>query len=385
MKKFITFLVTFIFFLNNAQNIYRLSISSADDKTPISYAKVISEIGTYYTNEEGVVLTETSKEKIKISAPRYEEKEIELSQNKSYNIELNPLFKDLEEVTINAVNINSIFQEILKNYTQIYYSKPSLYTGIIKQKAYIDKKINNFLIADITTWSKYNAFNFAERDFNTFFQMNLDNIRHFKTSKTNSDYPFNNDVQFIPNSFVQKMFLNSELVGILSDLKNLKTSGYIINDTAGIQQIKFKTEPNSAIAYSGYMIYNKNDNAIIFLEVSIQNLTQQFIKEKNKLGEEYIITNDYFKITYDFIKRDYKYIPTQVRFYVEGNGIYKEKKIPVKMFQDIIFQKFSTGNSKGLKKKIDLLKNLTDNISINEAKEDLTILTREEREFLYGQ
>ena len=72
----------------------------------------------------------------------------------------------------------------------------------------------------------------------------------------------------------------------------------MIYNTAGIQKIEFKAEDNPKMDFSGYMIYNKNDNAIIYLEVQGKELKNNFQTRKNKLGEEYLVSNDTFKISY---------------------------------------------------------------------------------------
>lgn len=367
-----------------SQQQYKVKIVSSDDGTPIIGAKIITDVGVYYSNDEGFLLAESNLAKVQAIAPTYTGKEVNLFTDKDVNtIQLSPYYIDIPEVSINNVNVQNIFQNTLKNYLEIYYSKPSLYQGVIKQKAYISGKISNFLVADINVWSKYNLFNFSEaKNVDAFFQMNLNNIRYYKTTKTNSEYPFNNDVQIVPSSFVQKLFMNTEIFAILNDFKNINISSKLIYNTAGIQKIEFKAEDNPKMDFSGYMIYNKNDNAIIYLEVQGKELKNNFQTRKNKLGEEYLVSNDTFKISYDFTKKDYKYTPTNMKITLSGTGIYKGNKIPVNMSQEIIFQKFKPTNDKGLKNKVDLSKMLTENIPTKEQRESKILLTAEEQKFI---
>ena len=118
------------------------------------------------------------------------------------------------------------------------------------------------------------------------------------------------------------------------------------------------------------------------MEVQGKELKNNFQTRKNKLGEEYLVSNDTFKISYDFTKKDYKYTPTNMKITLSGTGIYKGNKIPVNMSQEIIFQKFKPTNDKGLKNKVDLSKMLTENIPTKEQRESKILLTAEEQKFI---
>lgn len=364
-----------------SQQQYKMKIVSSEDNSPINDAKVITDVGVYYSNDEGFLLLESNATKAIVEAIFFSEQEVSLNQNEINNIRLNPKYIDIQDVIVNNVDIKALFQNTLKNYQTIYYNKPSLYHSIVKQKAHIGENINNLLIADMGIWSKYNAFNFAEsKNTDGFIQMNLNAIRYYKSA--DNEYLFLGKAHITPSDFSQKLFLNAALVGILNDFKEHQITSKLINNTAGIQKIEFEGKNHPKMQFKGSIIYNKNNNAIIYLEFEGRYLAKIFKDLENALGEKYQISNDAFKISYDFTKRNHQYIPTKVKLSTEGAVIYKGKTLPVDITQEIIFQKFAPTQKQGLKHKINLSKSLIDNIATKENQDNLINLTTEEKQFL---
>ena len=360
-----------------SQNI-KVRIIDSEDSTPIRNARIMSDNMVLYSNDDGDAELKNDKKVLNIFAQGYEELTLE---SPTPIIKLKPLYQDIEEVKISKIDIRQIFQNTLKDYLSIYYSKPSLYQSTIKQKGYIDGKIINLLIANIDIWALANAYNFKAQDnIDTFLQIGFNNIKYFKTQLSSNDYPFNTDIQITPKSFIQKLFFNSEIVGFLNDTKNSVFASKILSENENIQIIYFETK-DEINTYKGKFTYSKTDKVISSFDIYITNMSQSF-KNKNKRGEVYEGVATSNNIKYDFYKKDGKYLPALVYTEIKGYALYKEKKYPISFIQEINFQKFSESNNKGLKNKIDLNKNLTENIASKEIKENNTLLSKEEQKFI---
>jgi hypothetical protein len=360
MNKFL-FIIILLAFNNFKSQDFKLTVLDEENK-PIIGAKIESNNTIFYTNDDGQVSLDIKLKTAKVSTPTYEEKEIFLPISE---VRLAPIYKNIDEVILNKIDVKTLFSDLLKNYLNVYYSQPSYYDAVIKQKGYMNGKLINMLVADFGLWSKFNIYNFNDKKSDNFIQIKLDQVKHFKTIRLDKDYPFKTDIQVVPENFVQKLFLNAEITGILNDCKNPIISK-LKNNTAGIQKIEFETQNEENINYSGYFIYNKNDKAITYFEVIGKLAKNNIRKEKNSRGEEYDIISDTFKLAYDFVKRENKYIPTKTNTYIKGFGVYKGEKFPMSFVQEINLQKFKMTNNKGLKNKIDLTKSLTENIPTTE-------------------
>ncbi|MDV2448755.1 hypothetical protein CMU93_14725 [Elizabethkingia anophelis] len=355
----------------------------AENGTPISHAKIITSANEiFYTNDDGKVILPENEKKLIVSAPTYEEQQVNLSNTNTIVIKLKPVYKDIDEVQITNIDIKQLLENTLTNYLKLYYSKPSLYYGTIKQKAYLDGQINNLLVADISVWSLANVYNFREKDnIDSFAQLGLNNIKYYKTRKYTDDYPFNTDVQIVPRDFVLKLFLNSELVGVLNELRNERVNAKLAYENENIRIVSYEArDRGSKATYKGRLIYNKNDKLIVYFDINIAGYED--VRRYNKKGKEYDVVNNEIYISYDFYKNNSRYIPSSIRTNGKGYTLYNNRKIPFKFVQDITLQKFQESNRRGLKNKIDLTKNLTDNIPDREIKETKTLLSEEEQRFI---
>ncbi|HCD9234168.1 TPA: hypothetical protein NEG48_001142 [Elizabethkingia anophelis] len=152
------FLLLLHFSFSYCQANISLEVLDVETGKPIPNAKVIAPDNTVvYTNDEGKVYILNNIKHINVSAPTYEELDFDLFET---IIKLKPIYKDINEVQINIIDTKPIFQNTLKDYPKLYYSKPSIYSGTIKQKAYMNNLINNLLVADVDIWSVANAYNF---------------------------------------------------------------------------------------------------------------------------------------------------------------------------------------------------------------------------------
>ena len=381
MKKIIGLILLFCFYLGHSQTYYIFNVLDTESGLPIPNAKIITSTNNVlYTNDDGKVFLPSEVKSLNVSAPTYEEQNINSSTS---IVKLKPVYRNIDEVQITNIDIKQLLAITLTNYLKLYYNKPSLYYGMIKQKAYLDGQVNNLLVADISIWSLANVYNFREKDnIDYFAQLGLNNIKYYKTRKHTADYPFNNDVQIIPRDFVLKLFFNGELVGVLNELRNEKIKAKLAYENPDIKIFLFEANnENTKVVYKGKLIYSKKDMLITYFDIHADGY-KNILKKKNKNGEEYSVINTTSYISYDFYKNNNRYIPASIRANGKGYALYKDQKIPFEVVQDIALQKFQESDRKGLKNKIDLTKNLTDNIPDKEIEEAKTLLSEEEQRFI---
>lgn len=383
MRKVLIFLLLLCLSFTYCQTNAILSILDAESGTPISHAKIITlDNDIFYTNDDGKVILPGNEKTVIVSAPTYEEQQVSLSANNIIVIKLKPVYKNIDEVQITNIDIKQLLKNILTNYLQLYYSKPSLYYGTIKQKAYLGGQINNLLVADISIWSLANVYNFREKDnIGSFVQLGLNNIKYYKTRKRTADYPFNTDVQIVPRDFVLKLFFNSELVGILNDTRDERINAKVAYENEDIRIVFYEARDRDIkVTYKGKFIYNKNNKLIVYFDTNVEGYED--VRKYNKKGKEYSVVNNEIYISYDFYQNNNRYIPASIRVNGKGYALYSDRKIPFEFVQGITLHKFQESGRKGLKNKIDLTKNLTDNIPDKEIKETETLLSEEEQRFI---
>ncbi|MEN5133359.1 hypothetical protein [Elizabethkingia anophelis] len=109
---------------------------------------------------------------------------------------------------------------------------------------------------------------------------------------------------------------------------------------------------------------------------------KNMLRNRNKNEENYDVVNTSSYMSYDFYKNSNRYIPASIKSKGKGYILYKGQNVPFEVVQYITLQKFQESGRKGLKNKIDLTKNLTDNIPDKEIKETETLLSEEEQRFI---
>ncbi|HIC8755854.1 hypothetical protein CMU59_16845 [Elizabethkingia anophelis] len=381
MKKIIGLILLFYFYLGHSQAYYIFSVLDTESGLPISNAKIITSTNdVHYTNDDGKVFLPSDVKSLNVSAPTYEEQNINFSTS---TVKLKPVYKDIDEVQITNIDIKQLLENTLTNYLKLYYSKPSLYYGEIKQKAYLGGQINNLLVADINIWSLANVYNFKEKDnIDSFAQLGLNNIKYYKTRKRTADYPFNNDAQIIPRDFVLKLFFNGELVGVLNELRNDRIKVKLAYENTDIKIFLFEANNETTkVVYKGKLVYSKKDMLITYFDINAEGY-KNMLRNRNKNEENYDVVNTSSYMSYDFYKNSNRYIPASIKSKGKGYILYKGQNVPFEVVQYITLQKFQESGRKGLKNKIDLTKNLTDNIPDKEIKETETLLSEEEQRFI---
>lgn len=381
MKNLLFLILIFSVSKIKAQSFRTLSILDSADSKPIANAKILTGNSVLYTNEDGKVLIPEQIKNLEISAPWYGMKKI---SSVSTQIYLKPLFKEIKEVVVTNVDLKKIFSNIIDTYSTVYYSNPSLYTGTVKQKSFVDGKIAHLLVADVNIWSKFNFYNFKEsKNPDSFFNIGLNDIKYYKTVKLDESYPFASVPNLLPKDFIGTFYMNYQIAGMLNTVKDLKIKTSLLYENAGIQKLRFESEKNDKfeIKFSGFMTYNKNDKAIVNLNVVIdQNYAES--EKVSKTGEPYTSNTTKAEIFFDFYKKNNQYLPSLITVMGEGYSESKTMKVPFKAFQEIKLEKFSKGDKRGLKKKIDLNKSFIENIPDKDINETKTLLSAQEQNFI---
>jgi hypothetical protein len=123
MKKFLAFLILLSFQIFSAQK--KVTIVDAETQKPITDARIIYGQEIVYSNDDGQIIIPNETNTINISAPQYGINNYSVKEK----IELNPLYQDIEDVVIKAIDVKKLFISVLADYDKNYETKPSLYTG----------------------------------------------------------------------------------------------------------------------------------------------------------------------------------------------------------------------------------------------------------------
>lgn len=378
--------ITLIFFLLtvkcHAQTYVVCQIRDKVTEAVIPNGRVAHQNKLFYANDDGNVLIPNTLDSFEVSATGYQ---TEVFFTASSTLRLTPAYQNIPEISFVGVDVRKVFENTLQQYKTRYYVQPSLYRGTLKQKGYIDGELINLVVADINLWSRFNFFNFkAVPNFDSFVQIGLDHVKYGKTSKDKVDYPFNTDVQLIPTDFVRTIFMNNQLTAILASTKDNSIHGKVIENGTELRYISFDATENIAdgTQISGYFTYHVKDSLITNLEVSIKQKNNTRY-EKNKKGEAYTVETTHFNVVFDFYKNVDRYVPAQIQVSGSGFGKYKGKEIPFSFTQILSLSDFQPTTTKGLKRKINLNKNLVDNIPSKERnKMDELLLSKEEQQFI---
>ena len=352
-----------------------LIIKDSVTKENLKDVRIIADQEIFYTNDDGQVLIPDNKTNLVISNPFYKEKKTNGNTSVIY---LSPSVKDISEVNIKTIDLKKMINALLKDYQKIYFTKKSNYLINIRQKAYSKTEIFNLLIANLNMWTRNNVFDFGKKTYDSFLQLNLNNIIYYKTRTVDANYPFA-DIQPTPADFATKIFMNAELTSLQNDFGNKNANAKIVSENDGILEINFSFLSEKA-DYKGIILFNKEDKAIVYFEISGPEANENV--KKNKFGISYKTITDNFKTTYEFYKEKNQYFPSKMSVVANGRNLYEGKVYPFDFKQDFIFNKRIKGSDSGLNKKIDLTKTLTGNIPTNEIKSSKTLLSTEEQSFV---
>ncbi|SIS64103.1 hypothetical protein SAMN05421796_101765 [Chryseobacterium piscicola] len=377
------FVILFISIIGifKSQNL-KLRIIDSENGDPIPNARIIDATMIMYSNDDGFILLPKTTKNIEVSALGFQ---TEKFSHFNKIVKLKPLYKEIDEVKIINIDIKKLFSDVLKNYEKRYYSKPSIYNILYKQKNSDDDILSFLLIADGKLWTESNTYNYKDafnKRFDNFIQMEVDSVKYFKSTISENDFckgqSLNRSKDFIGN-----LFFNYELarVNYYFKTKDAKYSGKIVNDSNNEQTIVFKIN-TSEIDVSGTITYQKIDKTIIHYELNYDQSKYPSYKVKNKNGLEYEFKVGNGVTYYDFYKKGDKYLPSLSGTKGYSYCTYDELKQKNSFSREIIFQKFSETNISELPNKIDLTKRIWENISKEKTQNNSVLLSEEEQKFI---
>lgn len=377
-------LIYFILILNSlfvfGQRI--ITVFDSESKKIIPQVRFEYDNTIYYSNDDGTVILPNKAEKVTIYSPEYGTKNVNISDK----IELTPIYKNIDEVLISKIDVKNIIKLVLKDYDKNYETETSIYNGTYKTKTTINNDLNRLLIIDMDLWTLNNKFDYNKK-VNDFLQINLRNKKYDKNKKDDPSYLFNRkddkkNQKYI-DSFLQRFFLYNQLYIMDYYTKNLKINGTIINKNGDVITIKFKSDkmPDAISYFEGNLEYNSKDNVITYLKVN--HIQEKAVDEfSNNFNQKITTDTSLFSVIYELYKKNEKYIPAKITMDYIANLTLEKKVYPVLASEEFIFTERNLANKKGLSKKIDLSKNLLDNIIDNKNKDDKTLLSKEEQAFI---
>lgn len=370
-------------FISSFSLAQQLRVVDAESGNAISNARVIVEEKVVYSNDDGYATVGKEVANLMISAIGYQSENLKVYQD---IVRLKPSVKDIEEVKIVKIDVKPIFEEGLRNYSKIYYPKPSLYEVDFKQKSFDNGKLNFLVISNGKIWTKANSFNFKDairNKGNEMMQFQFDGVKFLRNIK--SDSIFSSKTAETSNENLGNFFMNFELIRIIRIMKDNQTkySGTILSEDQDEQLISFKTNSNLGIKLEGEMRFNKKDRAITYLAVTHLQDEYPIVKRKTTDGEDYDFKLGTGTIVFEFYKKDRYYIPTFNK--IEGSGytvFYKNETHVKKFSREIIYKTFSASTKNGLESTNDFDGSYWDGLPIKDNKETTVLLSKEEQEFI---
>ncbi|KQS92254.1 hypothetical protein [Chryseobacterium sp. Leaf394] len=358
-----------------------VKVLDAENGKPISSARIIMKDQIVYTNDDGLASLNPEEKDYEISAFGYKKEKF---KNFSSIIRLKRHYNEIKEVKIIPVDFKSIFKDVLKNYEKRYYSKPSLYDVVIKQKNFDNNKLHLMVVSEAKLWSKNNAHDLSERMYiNSELQMQLNKIKYLK--KNVSDSIFLGNTNDFMHPFTNDIFLNSELSRVLThlDKKKAKFSAKILNDEDGERTISFKIKSFAGNIIEGKFRYDTAKKVITYYQsvYLMENLPL-----KQKISKDRVIFMQKYGlavITYDFYSRNGVYIPSFARYEIDDYKMYHQSREHTKRaIREIVFSRFEESDKKGLNPKVDFRKNIWENVEVKSDTESNVLLSEEEQDFI---
>ncbi len=371
---YLLFILIFNFF--SAQNI---QVIDAENGKPIPNARILWQNHVVYTNEEGFAPVDDSSVNGEISASGFQKTVIPQFYSP---IKLKRGYKKIDEVKMIKVDLKKIFEEVSSHYKKRYYNKPSLYDVTYKEKRSDNNQIHFLVIAETKLWSKTNFYN-PNKSFDNNLQMQLNNVKYFKDLK--SDSIFVKGIKKFSDEYMGNYFFNFELNRTLAHLENKasKYSGWMIFEQGDEQLITFNIKSGVGIEMEGELKYNKVDKVITYFEIHYLQDKYPMVKRKTGEGEVFDYQLGNAILVFDFYKSGGVYVPAMSR--VEGNkyiAYYKGVKHERKISRELIYNTFKKSDEKELVPRVNFDKNIWDNTSVKENKNNTILLTTEEQAFI---
>ncbi|WP_312077395.1 hypothetical protein [Chryseobacterium sp.] len=376
--RYILFLLICFYSLSSAQ---KIKVVDEENGKPIAVARIISGDRVVYTNDDGFALVDESDKNFEISAIGF--KKVTFQSFRAV-VKLKRHYNEIKEVTIIPVDFKSIFKDVLKNYHKRYYSKPSLYDVVIKQKNFDNNKLHLMVVSEAKLWSRNNSHNLDYNGYiNSELQMQLNNVKYLK--RNTSDSIFLGNTNEFTNPYTNDIFLNYELKRVMTHFKKgkAKYSADVVYEEDGEKLIFFRIKSIGGSIIEGKFKYNTAKKVITYYQVLY---LLEDIPAQQKISKERVIFMQKYGnalITYDFIEKNGKYIPSFSRFDVDNYQMfYQNKSHTKKMTREIILNQFSESDRKGLDPKVDFRKNIWENIPVKDSRENSILLSEEEQEFV---
>lgn len=380
--KVLKILFLLLFSMSFSQILKTVKIVDEDDK-PLSKVRIILLNEILYTNNDGLVMIPEQAGNFEISKTGYQSQRL---GNWTPIVKMIPSYKNIEEVKIIGVDIKDLFDRVSQNYTKLYFSKPSTYNILYKQKnTEDDGNISFLLIAEANLWSSTNYYSFKfQNDYNKFIQLQLNNIKYFKSAKSENEI-LNAASLDQSKDFVGNIFFNYELRRLVSFLnaKDAKYSGRLLNESGNNQLIYFKiNSPSIGVDVYGNINYNKADKIITSYEMNYDQGRMHYIKAKSNTGIEYEFRPGNGTIFFEFYKKDNSYVPSLSAIKGDSYVIYNGKEMKKTFDREIVFQKIDESATEEPTSRIDFNRKLWENIPDNEKKDSKIILSSDEKKFV---
>lgn len=361
----------------------KLQVTDAETGKPVSNARIILNGQILYTNDDGFAPVENTVANFEVSAAGYSKENLAAFRNM---VRLKPSVKEIDEVKIISVDLKPIFEDLHMNYERRYYDKPSVYDITYKQKKFNNDQLFSMMIAEAKLWTKTNSYDYKDglrKKYDDILQIQLNNVKYKKENK--SEAIFNTDTNEFNHADMGDYFFSFEITRILANMrmKDSKTSGKIIADEGGEQLIKVKVKSENGIIIDGEFKYNKADKAITYYSMNYQQAGYKPYDRTNTDGKIYQYQLGDVVTTYEFYKKGKTYLPSLKR--TEGSKFYisyEDKKDERKSVTETIYNTFSESNKKGLDNRVDFSKNIWENMTVKDSKENTILLSREEQEFV---
>jgi hypothetical protein len=372
-----SYLLFILFFgLFSAQ---KLKVVDAENGNPVLNARILLQNQIVYTNEDGFAPVEHGSTNFEISASGFQKANVQEFRSV---IKLKRVYKNIDEVKLEKVDIRKLFEDVNDHYKKRYYSEPSLYDVVYKEKKSDNNKLYFLVIAETKLWSKTNYYN-HNKSYDKNLQMQLNNVKSFKNVK--SDSVFTAGIKESSEEYMGNYFFNFELKRVVAHLKNKesKYSGWMIFEEGNEQLVTFTIKSGLGIEMEGEFKFNKVDKVITYFEIHYLQDQYPMMKRKTGEGEEYDYQLGNAILVFDFYKNEGVYVPAMSR--LEGNryiAYYKGVKHERKSSRELIYNTFKRSDEKGLNPKMDFNKNIWDNIPVKENKNNTILLSEEEQAFI---
>ena len=168
----------------------------------------------------------------------------------------------------------------------------------------------------------------------------------------------------------------------LSKKRNAITTGRLVHEDELEQHIFYQIKTDADLTYSGTIIFNKKDRAIINFEMIFNQSSFKPKIYKDENGKEYARQSPNGKFVFDFYKVGEHYVPSKVSIkydsskFTQGENIFEFRSA-----REIIFKNFKEGNETGLQRSVEINSAFWRDMKVSAEKGELN-LSKEELKFI---